>query len=460
MTNERKLPKSFFWGNSVSSMQTEGAWNVDGKGLSVYDVRPPSKDASDWHDAIDEYHRYDEDLDLMQDMNMNMYRIQISWSRVNPDGDGDFNEAGIAYYDRIVDAMLARNIEPMICLYHFDMPLALAKQYNGFMSRHVVDAFVEYGQKMIEHFSDRVKYWIVFNEHNLYFSDEVFHISGYDHGDQSLNDLYTIFHHTVLAHARLDSFVHEQFSDVKLGGMLAYTPVYPASSKPEDIYAARKIDEFMNNNVDDVYVYGRYSDEVLTYIKDHEIDSDFRDGDFEIISHTKSDFLSFSYYRTSVVDSSLIPEGEAPNRWQNQADVQNPHLQASEWGWVIDPVGFRNALDTLWSRYHVPLFPIENGIGLREEWDGKTQIDDQARIDYHRDHIKAMKDAIFDDGVDCLGYLGWGLIDIPSSHGDMEKRYGMVFVNRTNSDLKDLKRVPKKSYYWFKSVLEKNGDEL
>ena len=198
--NKHKMPKDFFWGNSVSSMQTEGAWNEDGKGLSVYDVRPATENTTDWHTAIDEYHRYDEDLDLMKEMNMNMYRIQISWSRVCPEGDGDFNPKGIEFYDKLVNAMLDRGIEPMICLYHFDMPLHLAKEYNGFMSRHVVDAFVRFGKKMIDHFSDRVKYWIVFNEHNLYFQDEVFNISGYEKGDKTLDDMYTIFHHTMISH--------------------------------------------------------------------------------------------------------------------------------------------------------------------------------------------------------------------------------------------------------------------
>lgn len=460
MAVNRKMPSDFYWGNSVSSMQTEGAWDEDGKGLSVYDVRPSSENASDWHVAIDEYHRYEEDLDLMKDMNMNMYRIQISWSRVNPKGDGEFNAAGIAFYDRLVDAMLAKGITPMICLYHFDMPLELAERENGFMSRHTVDAFVEYGKKMIDHFSDRVKYWIVFNEHNLYFTDEVFHISGYDHGDQSVDDMYTIFHHTMLAHSRLDRYVHENYTDLKFGGMLAYTPTYPASADPVDVFAARQIDEFLNNNLNDVYTRGHYSNEVMQYVANHHINYDLQPGDLEELSHTKADFLSFSYYRTNVIDSKLVPKDTVPNRYLNFGDVKNSHLDSNEWGWAIDPLGFRNAIDTLWSRYQTPVFPIENGIGLREEWDGKNEIEDDVRIKYHEEHIAAMKDAMFEDGAKVLGYLGWGLIDIPSSHGDIEKRYGAVFINRTNHDLKDLKRVPKKSFYWFKSVLEKNGDEL
>jgi len=460
MELSRRMPKDFFWGNSVSSMQTEGAWNIDGKGLSVYDVRPATEHTADWHDAIDEYHRYDEDLDLMQDMHMNMYRIQISWSRVVPDGDGDFNEAGIAFYDRLVDGMLKRGITPMICLYHFDMPLALAQKENGFMSRHTVDAFVRFGKKMIEHFADRVKYWITFNEHNLYFTNEVFNISGYEHGDKSLNDLYTIFHHTMLAHAQLETFTHSHYDDVQFGGMIAYTPVYPATSKPEDVFAARQLDQFLNNNLNDAFVHGHYANEVLTYIKNHQIDYDLQPGDDDILAGMHADFLAFSYYRTTTINADKVPAGTAPNRYLDYGMESNRFLPANQWGWTIDPLGFRNMITDLYNRYNVPVFPIENGIGIEEHWDGHDMIEDDLRIKYHKEHIQAMKDAMFLDGAKVLGYLGWGLIDIPSSHADIEKRYGVVYVNRSNHDLKDLKRVPKKSYYWLKSVLAKNGDEL
>lgn len=460
MKNNRKMPQNFFWGNSVSSMQTEGAWNVADKGLSVYDVRPATAETADWHDAIDEYHRYNEDLDLLKDLNMNMYRIQISWSRVNPEGDGAFSEEGIAFYDRIVDAMLARGIAPMICLYHFDMPLALAKNENGFMSRHTVAAFVRFGKKMIDHFADRVKYWITFNEHNLYFTDEVFEISGYLKGEKSLDELYTIFHHTMLAHAQIDAYIHDHYSDVKIGGMLAYAATYPATSKPNDVFYARKLDEFLNNNLNDAFINGHYSHEVLTYIKQHNISADIQTPDIEILAKMHADFLAFSYYRTDTLNADKIPAGTAPNRYLNYANERNRFLDSNEWGWTIDPLGFRNVITSVYARYQVPVFPIENGIGLREAWDGQHMIEDDQRIAYHKQHIKAMKDAMFIDGAQVLGYLGWGLIDIPSSHADMEKRYGVVYVNRSNHDLKDLKRVPKKSYYWLKQVLAKNGDEL
>jgi 6-phospho-beta-glucosidase len=460
MSNVRQLPQNFFWGNSVSSMQTEGAWDKGGKGKSVYDIRNATVNSSDWKVAIDEYHRYEEDLDLLKGMNMNMCRIQISWSRIVPDGDGEFNEEGISFYDNLINAMISRNITPMICLYHFDMPLALAEKENGFMSRHTVDAFVRFSKKIIEHFADRVKYWITFNEHNLYFTDEVFNISGYLKGSKSLNDMYRIFHHTMLAHARIDEFIHKNFDTLKVGGMLAYTPIYPETPKPIDVYCARKIDEFLNNNLTEAYINGMYSSEVLKFIKNKKIDFDFQTGDFDTLNKMKADFLSFSYYRSSVLNADKIPNNVAPNRFLNYSFEDNRFLEKTEWGWNIDPLGFRNIITNLYNQYHVPVFPIENGIGIRENWNGKDMIHDDQRISYHREHIKAMKDAIFLDGAKVLGYLGWGLIDIPSSHGDIEKRYGTVYVNRSNHDLKDLRRIPKKSYYWFKSILEKNGDEL
>lgn len=460
MTTNRKMPKTFYWGNSVSSMQTEGAWQADNKGLSVYDVRPATESTTDWHDAIDEFNRYEEDLDLMQSMHMNMYRIQISWSRIVSDGDGAINEQGFAYYDRLVNAMLARGIEPMICLYHFDMPLALAEKQSGFLSRDTVAAFFRFGKAVIDHFADRVKYWITFNEHNLYFTDEVFHISGYTETEQSVDHMYTIFHHTMLAHAQITKYIHDTYSELKIGGMLAYTPIYPATESPADAFAVRKQNEFTYENINSLFVGNAYSPEVAQYIDTHDIDLDWQPADADLLAATYADFLSFSYYRTMVLDARRIPANEVPNRFMNHSTAENQFLEHSEWGWNIDPLGFRNVITDLYNRYRVPVFPIENGIGIKEVWDGEHEIQDDLRIQYHEEHIKAMKDAMFIDGAKVLGYLGWGLIDIPSSHADVEKRYGAVYVNRTNHNLKDLKRVPKKSFYWFQNILGQNGDTL
>lgn len=456
MTN--KLPENFFWGNSTSSMQTEGAWNIDGKGKSVYDIKEATENTSDWHDAIDEYHRYEEDINLMANQGMNFYRFQISWSRVDPDGDGNFNEAGIEFYDKLINALLKRNITPMICLYHFDMPLKLAEKYNGFLSRPVVSAFVRYGTEMVKRFGDRVKYWITFNEQNLYHTSEVFKISGYMKGDQTIDEMYQISHHVMLAHAGVANYIHQK-TDCLIGGMLAYSEVYPATPNPRDVLYARQINEFLNRNLLDAFVYGRYSHEVMTYIKNHKIEMDYQLNDDEALIQVTSDFLAFSYYRSETISADEVPDGTVPNLYLDYGAKENPFLQTSEFGWQIDPLGFRDILTKVYNDYCVPMFPIENGLGVREKYDG-SEIQDDYRINYMRDHIQAMKDAILEDGVEVLGYLGWGLIDIPSSSGNVDKRYGTVYVDRTNHDLKKMERIPKKSYWWLKQVIESNGADL
>ena len=276
------MDQKFFWGNSVSSMQTEGGWNEGGKSLSVYDIREASENASDWHFANDNFHHYTEDFDYMKDLGMNMYRFQISWSRVVKDGDGEFNQEGIDYYRRFIDDLIARGIEPMICLYHFDMPLHLAEKYNGFMSKEVLHAFIRYGKKMVDCFGDKVKYWITFNEQNLYHGPEAFRISGYVKGNQTDDELYQILHNIMVGHAAICNYIHET-TDAKIGGMLAYSEVYPATCHPKDILVARKWDEFMNFTLLDAYVKGEYSSEMMKCIENHHINMNVLPGEMEEI---------------------------------------------------------------------------------------------------------------------------------------------------------------------------------
>ncbi|MFD1432067.1 glycoside hydrolase family 1 protein [Lacticaseibacillus yichunensis] len=452
------LPKGFLWGNSTSSMQTEGGWNEGGKGKSVYDVRPATENSSDWKVAIDEYHDFDEDFDLMAAAGMTCYRFQISWSRVCPTGDGDFNEEGIAFYDRLIDGLIARHITPMICLYHFDMPLALAEKENGFLSRHVTNAFIRFGKEMIDRFADKVPYWIVFNEQNLYSTTYAKHYAGVLEGGDTDQEIFTIAHHVMIAHVEIANYLHAH-STAQIGGMLAYEECYPATNNPEDILFARQINEFFNRNLLDVYAHGRYSNEVLTFIKNHDIDMDFTAADQAQFDQVKTDFIAFSYYRSDSIDSTKVPVGTVPTRYLDYGGVPNKYTRYNEWGWNVDPLGFRDILSKVYNEYGIPMFPIENGIGVRENYQGK-EIQDDYRIQYHRVHLEALRDAVQQDGVKVLGYLGWGLIDIPSSGGNFDKRYGMVYVNRTNHDLLDMKRVPKKSYGWFKHVIESNGADL
>lgn len=382
----KQFPKQFLWGNSVSSMQTEGGWNEGGKGMSVYDIKTAGKNKSDWKVATDDYHRYTEDFDYMEELGMNCYRFQISWSRVQPDGEGTFNEEGISFYDHFIDELLKRGIEPMVCLYHFDMPLNLAKKYNGFLSRKVTDDFVRHGEEMIKRFGHKVKYWITFNEQNLYNMPGASTYAGNITQPEDESVIYTIAHHVMLAHAQITAYIHKH-TDAKIGGMLAYQEVYPASCKPEDILAARKIDEFFNFNLLDVFTYGEYSHEVMTYLRDNSIDFDWRSGDEKILESTTSDFLPFSYYRTTTVSYEKIPAGTTPTYFLNKGGKDNPYLKTTEWNWQIDALGFRDIISKVYSCYRIPIFPIENGIGVIEEWDGKNEIQDDYRIEYHRQHL-------------------------------------------------------------------------
>lgn len=453
------MDHSFFWGNSVSSMQTEGGWNEGGKSLSVYDIQEAGEHKSDWHFANDNHHHFEEDMDLMKDLGMNMYRFQISWSRCVKDGCGEFNEEGLQYYDRFIDALIERDIEPMICLYHFDMPLYLAEQFDGFLSKETVRCFVRFGKKIIDRFAHKVKYWITFNEQNLYSSPIAYRIAGVLKAEPSEQNLLQITHNVMAAHCILSNYLHEH-TDALIGGMVAYTPRYPASCRPEDVQAAERFNELMYYNLMDAFAGRGYSPLFMKYLSTSGICIDMTKEELEAIGQCRSDYIAFSYYQSGVIDSERLPAGASVYEYGKYGNVQNPYLKASEWGWQIDPEGFRTIMTAMYSRYRIPVFPIENGIGVRETWNGTDMIEDDYRIDYHRAHIKAMKEAMDLDGVEVLGYLGWGLIDILSSHGDMEKRYGVVYVNRGNHDLRDMKRVPKKSYYWLKQVIASNGEIL
>ena len=452
----KKLSKDFFWGNSTSSMQTEGAWNIGGKGKSVYDIRPATADASDWHDAIDEYHRYNEDFDLMAKQGMNFYRFQISWSRVNPMGDGEFNKEGIEFYNKLITALLKRGIQPMICLYHFDMPLNLAEKYNGFASRHVVDAFVNYGKEMVKCFGDRVKYWITFNEQNLYHSSGAFRIAGDMNGEQSVDALYQISHHVMLAHAGVANYIHE-YTNCKIGGMLAYSEVYPASPNPKDILAAFNEDNFKNNFCGDVQVGGEYPTYMNRYFKENNITIKMEDGDLKTLKEGCVDFYTFSYYMSTCATNNKEIANSSGNIL---GGAKNPYLKASDWGWQIDPKGLRYSLNEIYDRYQIPLMVVENGLGAYDKKEADGSVNDDYRIDYLRAHIEQMKEAV-EDGVDLIGYTPWGCIDLVSaSTGEMAKRYGFIYVDKYDDGSGDLSRSRKKSFYWYKKVIESNGELL
>ena len=451
--------KDFYWGGSVSSFQTEGAWDEGGKGLSIYDVRPTNPNFSDWKVAIDAYHRYPEDIALMKEMGFNFYRFSICWSRIIPNGDDDINEEGVAFYNRLIDQLLEGGIEPMITLVHFDMPYHLVKEYNGFASRKVVDLFERYARVCMERFGDRVKHWMSFNEQNL-FSQSLRYSNAEDipEGEDPIKFLYQVNHHVFIAHCKAVKALRELVPDAQFCGMVAYGLTYPDSAEPKANMIAQLTNDYFNNFYVDVFTKGKYPQYMINYLTAHDWMPKFDKEDDTLLSYTV-DYMAFSYYTSAVVTTAEY-EGRFLGDVIAEAHRKNEFLDGTEWGWQIDPIGIRRIARDIYYRSNKPVFVLENGIAHRESLNENLTVEDDYRIDYHREHIKQLKAAVEVDGVECLGYVTWGPIDIPSSQCEIAKRYGFVFVNRDEKDLKDLSRHKKKSFYWVKKAFESNGEDL
>ncbi|OUM91381.1 glycoside hydrolase family 1 protein [Caldibacillus debilis] len=454
MGNETKhiIPDGFLWGGAVTSFQTEGAWNEDGKGPSIVDARPVPEGFSDWKVAVDFYHRYKEDIQLFKELGFNAYRTSISWSRIFPDGEGEPNEKGLEFYDNLFDELLANGIQPVITLYHFDLPLALAQKYNGFLSRKVVDLFEKYARTVFQRYRNKVKYWITFNEQNLILTEpELWGVTLPTHPQERESLIYQLCHNVFVAHAKAVKALHEIIPDGKMGGMITYLTTYPATCKPEDALANAKAKEYLIDFFLDTFIRGQYPKYMMNELEKKDIIPKFEDGDLELLKDHTIDYISISYYQSKIVSDK---GGSVFSGISN-----NPHLETTEWGWAIDPIGLRIALKDMYARYQMPIFITENGIGVKEELNENNTVEDDYRIDYLRKHIEQMKLAM-EEGVQVIGYLIWGSTDILSSKGEMKKRYGLIYVNRDEKDLKDLKRYKKKSFYWFQKVIATNGREL
>ncbi|WP_051348777.1 glycoside hydrolase family 1 protein [Peribacillus kribbensis] len=447
------IPDNFLWGGAVTSFQTEGANKEGGKGPSIVDARPIPQGFSDWNTAVDFYHRYKEDIALFKEMGFNAYRTSISWTRIYPDGEGEVNEEGLQFYDDVFDEMISNGIQPVITLYHFDLPLALAKKYNGFASRKVVELFDRYVRTVFDRYKNKVKYWLTFNEQNLVLTHT--DLWGVDlsaaENEEALR--YQVTHNAFIAHAKAVKALHEIIPGGQMAGMVTYMTTYPVSSKPEDAIANVKAKELLNDFYLDMFTHGEYPSYVTSRLEKKGIMPVFEKGDAELLKENTVDYLSISYYQSKTVkhtedDISVIP-----------GVIPNPMLDSNEWGWAIDPIGLRVALKDMYARYKLPIFITENGIGVREELDENNTVEDDYRIEYLKEHIKQMKIAM-EEGVDIFGYLTWGSTDLLSSQGEMKKRYGFVFVNRDETDLRDMKRYKKKSFEWYKQVISSNGEEL
>nr|WP_282917478.1 glycoside hydrolase family 1 protein [Streptococcus canis] len=463
------FPKDFLWGGAVAANQVEGAFETDGKGWSVQDVLP-NGGLGEWTasptgdnlklEAIDFYHRYKEDIALFAEMGFKVFRTSIAWSRIFPNGDDDQpNEAGLQFYDDLFDELLKYGIEPLVTLSHYETPLHLAKTYNGWTDRRLIGFFERFAQTVMERYKGKVKYWLTFNEVN-----SILHMPFTSGGvmtekeQLSPQDLYQAIHHELVASASVTKLAHEINPDVKVGCMILAMPAYPMTSDPRDVLAAR---EFENLNLlfSDIHVRGKYPSYINSYFKENGIEIVFEDGDKELLAQHTVDFLSFSYYMS--VTQAHNPEEYATGEGNILGGLLNPHLQSSEWGWQIDPVGLRLVLNQYYDRYQIPLFIVENGLGAKDQLvptaDGSWTVEDDYRIDYMGQHLVQVAKAI-EDGVEVMGYTSWGCIDCVSmSTAQLSKRYGLIYVDRDDDGTGQLTRYKKKSFDWYRQVIQTNG---
>ena len=481
MTVSKIFPPSFLWGGATAANQCEGAYDSDGRGLSSVDTIPSGPDRMkvargelemlecrpgyDYpsHEAIDMYHRYKEDIALFAEMGFKCYRLSISWTRILPNGDDDRpNESGLAFYESLFKECRRYGIEPLVTIDHFDTPTALIKKYGGWRDRRMIEAYLKYCGVIFKRYKGLVKYWITFNEINM-----LLHMSFmgagivFADGEDKTRTKYTAAHHELLASAEAVRLAHEIMPESKVGCMLAAGQFYPYSCSPDDIQDGLEKDRD-NYFFTDIQARGEYPVWALKRIEREGITGLFADGDAETLKAGAVDFVAFSYYcsRCTTADPEIFAKHAKPGNAVFRS-VINPYLKNTEWGWQIDPLGLRITANTLYDRYQKPLFVVENGLGAVDKVDDDGKIHDSYRIDYLRNHLLALRDAITEDGIPVMGFTAWGCIDLVSaSSGEMRKRYGMIYVDKDDEGNGTLKRIRKDSFWWYKGVIESRGANL
>lgn len=470
--------KDFLWGGATAANQCEGAYNQDGRGLANVDVVPIGEERFpiiagkrkmlDFEEgyfypakeAIDMYHHYKEDIKLFAEMGFKTYRLSIAWTRIFPRGDElEPNEQGLAFYEDLFKTCQAHGIEPLVTITHFDCPIHLIKEYGGWRNRKMIEFYERLVRVLFTRYKGLVKYWLTFNEINMILHAP-FMGAGlvFEEGENEEQVKYQASHHELVASALATKIAHEVDPNNRIGCMLAAGLNYPYTCKPEDVYLAQQTDR-ENYFFIDVQSRGEYPSYALKKLEREGIKIDMTEEDLAILKNHTVDFISFSYYSSRVVTAD--PKLNEQTEGNIFASVKNPYLEASEWGWQIDPLGFRTTMNALYDRYQKPLFVVENGLGAIDTPDESGYVEDDYRIDYLREHIQAMKDAVDIDGVDVLGYTSWGCIDLVSAGtGEMKKRYGFIYVDRDNEGKGTLKRTKKKSFDWYKKVIASNGEDL
>ncbi len=464
------FPASFLWGGAVAANQCEGAYDEDGKGWSTQDLAPkgvvgaitdhPTEDNLKLK-GIDFYHRYREDIAMLAEMGFSVFRFSIAWSRIFPNGDEETpNEAGLAFYDQLIDECRRHGMEPLVTLSHYETPYHLAKTYDGWCSRKMIDFFKRYVNTVMKRYKGKVHYWLTFNEinsilHNPYLSGGILTPKE----QLSKSDLYQAIHHELVASALVTKMAHEIDPDNKVGCMVIGIPSYPLTPNPDDVIANMEQDRH-NLYFTDVQARGAYPKYLNRYFKENGIQIQMEEGDEEILKNSV-DFISFSYYMSTC--GCADPDAHPQAAGNIIPGVANPYLRSSQWGWQIDPKGLRYLLNQFYDRYQKPLFIVENGLGARDELiekDGVLTVEDDYRIEYMREHLLQVEEAI-EDGVEVLGYTSWGCIDLVSaSTAQMSKRYGFIYVDRNDDGSGTMARYRKKSFYWYRDVIASNGASL
>jgi 6-phospho-beta-glucosidase len=470
------FPTDFLWGAASAAYQVEGAWNADGKGLSVWDVftRIPGKTfkGSNGDVAVDHYRRFADDIALMAEMGLRAYRFSVSWPRVYPRGRGELNAAGLHFYIRLVDELLSHDIEPILTLYHWDVPQALMEEYGAWESRRIIEDFDNYCVTLYKHLGDKVRYWVSLNEQN-YNLHHGFITSRHPPGVKDRKRFYEANHIAFLANATAIESFRRHVPKGKIGPSFAYSPAYPLTSKPSDILASDNAEAFTNDWWLEVYCRGRYPDVPFRYLHEQGLGPTIEDGDLELLECGRPDFLGVNYYQTTTYEANPldgVSEGAMNTTGQKGSGqetgipglyktTRNPHVETSNWDWAIDPVGLRIGLRRLTSRYRLPILITENGLGEFDVLEADDTVTDEYRIAYLRSHVEQCRHAIA-DGVDLIGYCVWSFTDVLSWLNGYQKRYGLVYVNRDEGDERDLRRVRKRSFYWYRDVISTNGQNV
>lgn len=477
----RGFPEGFLWGGAIAANQAEGAWDVDGKGVAVPDVctvgaaetsrritpvlEPGTLYPS--HEAIDFYHRYEEDIALFAEMGFKVLRLSIAWTRIYPTGlEEEPSEAGLAFYDRVFDCLLSHGIEPLVTISHYEMPYALVERFNGWEGRETISAFVRFARTVLDRYHDRVRRWLTFNEINagtsrLGASTSLGTIRGYSGVRTSLPDeegvRFQALHHQLVASALVVAYARERYPELRLGSMNIFVPLYALTCDPDDELLSQHETQRVDWFCSDVQVRGRYPGYIRRYLAERGISVCMLPEDEEILRRGTVDFYTFSYYMSNCVSC----DNSQPHVRGNLIDgVRNPYLRASDWGWQIDPKGLRWALNEVWDRYQIPIMVVENGLGALDVVEKDGSVHDLYRIAYFRAHIEQMREAV-EDGVGLIGYTTWAPIDLVSaSTGEMAKRYGFIYVDRHDDGTGTLARLRKDSFYWYQQVIASNGADL